>query len=341
VSSLPSDIISSSSLSSSPSSSSVASLPTSSYNIDIASDSDNTISNSTNATNITNDPTVIITSDPTNIITIAESTIIDQSNSTIVDTSSTDFIFEDNSIYRKYVVALPDFDSNNNNDNDDDDDDDNDDNRIDFNRSNDRSSNLQQQQQRQSQQVQSQSQLQLQRQEQDDLHESITLLVDGINYPITSGSFIELCLKGYYNNERVSYQSYEDFGLPTITSTTTTSSFITTTSSVTNNGYSDSSSSSSFNSITNRNITILGNILKDYIDPLTMNTRRIPLEIFREDKNRLRYTVIGAAKNSIVYTKATPLQSFATYGAIGMYHPKMDINGGSSNAIFWCPFNHT
>ena len=152
---------------------------------------------------------------------------------------------------------------------------------------------------------------------------SITLLVDGINYPITSGNFIDLCLKGYYDNERVSYQTYEDFGLPFSDSD------------------SDSSrSSSSGSSSVNRNITIIGNTIKEYIDPLTMKSRRIPLEIFREDKNRYRFTALGAAKNSVVYTKANPLQSFATYGAIGMYHPRMNLNGGSS-AFFWCPMNHT
>ena len=162
-----------------------------------------------------------------------------------------------------------------------------------------------------------------QRQEEYD-YQIITLLVDGINYPITAGNFIDLCLKGYYDNERVSYQTYEDFGLPIIDSDSASSS----------------SSVGSSNSAVNRNITIIGNTIKDYIDPLTMKSRRVPLEIFREDKNRLRFTALGAAKNSVVFTKATPLQSFATYGAIGMYHPRMNLNGGS-NAFFWCPMNHS
>jgi len=169
------------------------------------------------------------------------------------------------------------------------------------------------------------SNMQHQQRQEEYVYQSITLLVDGINYPITAGNFIDLCLKGYYDNERVSYQTYEDFGLPIIDSDSSSSS---------------SSSGGSSNSAVNRNITIIGNTIKEYIDPLTMKSRRVPLEIFREDKNRLRFTALGAAKNSVVFTKASPLQSFATYGAIGMYHPRMNLNGGSS-AFFWCPMNHS
>jgi peptidylprolyl isomerase len=44
--------------------------------------------------------------------------------------------------------------------------------------------------------------------------------------------------------------------------------------------------------------------------------------------------VTGAAKNSPVFTKAKPVPSFATPGAVGMLHDNGDRNGAS--ASFFC-----
>ena len=38
---------------------------------------------------------------------------------------------------------------------------------------------------------------------------TVTILVDGINYPYTGGNFIDLCLKKYYDNQPVSYEQID------------------------------------------------------------------------------------------------------------------------------------
>lgn len=67
--------------------------------------------------------------------------------------------------------------------------------------------------------------------------------------------------------------------------------------------------------------------------------RRLPLEVLREqieenDTVNRRFTIIGSARNSAVFTSARPVLSFSTEGAIGMYHATGDGNGASSS-IFW------
>eukprot|EP01038_Epipyxis_sp_PR26KG_P006847 gene6847-9374_t len=126
----------------------------------------------------------------------------------------------------------------------------------------------------------------------------VVIVVDGLTHPISGGNFIDLVLKKFYDDLPISFQQVE------------------------------------FEEGVIANLTILGRYDKGYIDPLTGGQRRIPLEVFREDKNRTRFTAVGAARNSAVFTKASPVQSFATYGAIGMYHEKGDRNGASSS-IFW------
>ncbi len=38
---------------------------------------------------------------------------------------------------------------------------------------------------------------------------TVTILVDGINYPYTGGNFIDLCLKKYYDNQPVAYEQID------------------------------------------------------------------------------------------------------------------------------------
>lgn len=134
--------------------------------------------------------------------------------------------------------------------------------------------------------------------------ETFTILVDGLNHPLTAGNFIDLCQKGFYDNNKIQSKLL-DFDINQMS-----------------------------------NITIFGNSsIQGYIDPVISKQRRIPLEIFRENSTRIRYTALGSAKNSAVFTKALPIQSFATYGAIGMYHSRDNPNDASS-AFFWYPVNH-
>jgi cyclophilin family peptidyl-prolyl cis-trans isomerase len=128
----------------------------------------------------------------------------------------------------------------------------------------------------------------------------VKLVVDGINYPLNGGNFIELCLKGAYKNIPVACDSYSFAG----------------------------------NSITR---TLLGVTKKGYIDPKTHLQRRVPLEVLREDDTLDRFTTVGFARNSAVFTRAKPVQSFASYGALGMLHMPGDGNGASSSFFFVPP----
>lgn len=134
----------------------------------------------------------------------------------------------------------------------------------------------------------------------------VKLIVDGINHPYTAGNFIDLCKKKYYDSLPIREDKFEDFiGVM----------------------------SGNIN-ITSRKI--LGDFENGYIDPVLNIQRRIPLEVLRENENGLRYTVLGSARNSLVFTKAKPVLSFATYGSIGMFHSKGDNNAASSS-FFWIP----
>lgn len=106
----------------------------------------------------------------------------------------------------------------------------------------------------------------------------VTLIVDGINHPLNAGNFVDLCLKGFYEDIPVQFKSL-DYGSDRIA-----------------------------------NFVTLGDYEKGYVDPLTGRQRRIPLEVLREDEgtNNSRFTVTGAARNSAVFTRSRPVQSFAT-----------------------------
>ena len=180
---------------------------------------------------------------------------------------------------------------------------------------------------------------------------TVTLVVDGINHPLTGGNFVDLCLRGQYNNEVVRFEPFEyDHG------------------------------------IVNR--TVLGFSKTGFLEEKTGKKREIPLEVLRDarDKNTVRkakdkskekdkekerekdkdqgegpslsdvsakvlentdeklciinsdsngrFTAVGLARNSPVFTKAVPVLSFATNGAIGMMHDVGDENG-ASQGFFW------
>ena len=56
----------------------------------------------------------------------------------------------------------------------------------------------------------------------------------------------------------------------------------------------------------------------------------------RQDDDGSRHTTVGAASNSLVYTRfvSTPVPSFFTPGAVAMYHDDRDPDGGSSGFFF-------
>ena len=133
----------------------------------------------------------------------------------------------------------------------------------------------------------------------------ITLIVDGTNYPLSAGSFIELCKSNFYETLPV---KNADFDLPELDG----------------------------ESITGFKALILGNFEPGYRDPYTTMTRRVPLETLRSEVNGSRSTVTGAARNSAVFTRAQSVYSFATPGAVALLHPLGDRNGGSAS-IFAIP----
>lgn len=125
----------------------------------------------------------------------------------------------------------------------------------------------------------------------------VEMVVDGINYPYTAGNFINLCLNKYFDDTKVDLENYDVNG-----------------------------------QLIPR--LVFGDT-EGYVDPLTGKLRTIPLEVLRKEKDK-RMTVTGNAFNSLVFTRAQPVKSFATEGTIGMYHVRGDGNGASS-AFFWIP----
>ena len=136
----------------------------------------------------------------------------------------------------------------------------------------------------------------------------VKLCIDGYNHPITGGNFVDLVNKGYYNQLLIENRVYEN-----------------------ENGALD--------------VLVFGCTPQGqsgYKDPATNKIRTIPVEILREEsfdsgggvlKSR-RFSAVGAARNSAVFTQASTVYNFATQGAIGMYHATGDINGASS-PFFW------
>tara|TARA_A100001035_G_C27638981_1_gene433640 strand:- start:201 stop:701 length:501 start_codon:yes stop_codon:yes gene_type:complete len=98
---------------------------------------------------------------------------------------------------------------------------------------------------------------------------------------------------------------------------------------------------------------------KGYIDKKKGIKRRFPIEVLRSKDGavrnagvdargtpryiytRVRYTAVGSTRNSAVFTQnAPPVLSFATYGAIGMWHSQNDETGASSS-FFCIPFDNS
>jgi len=130
---------------------------------------------------------------------------------------------------------------------------------------------------------------------------TVKLVVDGLNHPIASGSFIDLVERGFYDNSAVEEDTFEYLGQSC------------------------------------KRILCCNS---KYEEPLTGEIRRLPLEILREgefNENGVlgsRFTATGSAKNSAVFTRSPPVLSFATLGAIGLNHQVGDPNGGSAG-FFW------
>lgn len=136
----------------------------------------------------------------------------------------------------------------------------------------------------------------------------VKLCIDGYNHPITGGNFVDLVNRGYYSSLSVENRVYEN-----------------------ENGALD--------------MLVFGCTPQGqsgYKDPATNKVRTVPVEVLREEivgttdggvKSR-RFSAVGAARNSAVFTQANTVYNFATQGAIGMYHATGDINGASA-PFFW------
>jgi hypothetical protein len=137
----------------------------------------------------------------------------------------------------------------------------------------------------------------------DDDKAFVTLVVDGYNHPLTAGNFVDLCMKGFYDDLPVAEEPFE-YGGSTVRR------------------------------------KLFGRVAEGYVDPLTGLQRRIPLEILRDDRlapqgakastagyrgseKKGRYTATGLARNSAVFTKAGPVLSFATVCRVGLYYHNM------------------
>ena len=136
----------------------------------------------------------------------------------------------------------------------------------------------------------------------------VRIVIDGIHHPLTAGNFVDLCKKGYYDGTPIESGILDLDGSGTLTLPRTLL------------GRKDGS----------------GVDNKPYVNPANGLERRIPLEVLREDTEKGRNTVVGTARNAAVFTKAAPVMSFATYGAVGMFHPRGDGNGAST-AFFVLP----
>ncbi|CAN0140359.1 unnamed protein product, partial [Phaeothamnion confervicola] len=130
---------------------------------------------------------------------------------------------------------------------------------------------------------------------------NVTLVVDGFSAPVTAGNFIDLCLRGFYNDLTLRFNTSDE--MPP-------------------------------DGDRPLQLAIGGSYRDGFVDPLTGSLRRVPLEILRLDPKRGNVPFYGAARNTKVFTKLPPVQTFRIPGAVGMNHPPSDGNGGSSE-FFW------
>ena len=168
----------------------------------------------------------------------------------------------------------------------------------------------------------------------------VTLVVDGTNYPLTGGAFVDLCLKGYYDNIPVRCEPFEFDGEAVLR-------------------------------------TVFGSEKFSYTDPLTGRPRRLPLEVLRDARtvavkaaaaaraaaaaansttasissavsslssssqaiqenygSVARFTATGLARNSAVFTRAQPVLSFATVRLRFILLPRTTIRSSIQASSF-------
>lgn len=132
---------------------------------------------------------------------------------------------------------------------------------------------------------------------------NVTMVVDGYSSPVTAGNFIDLALRGFYNELPLRLD-----GVP---------------------------AEAQVGADNNETIStvVSGSYREGFVDPATGALRRLPLEILRVGR-RGNAPVYGAARNTKVFTKAPAVQTFRIPGAIAMNHPALDGNGASSE-FFW------
>ena len=119
---------------------------------------------------------------------------------------------------------------------------------------------------------------------------SVTLLVDCLNYPVTSAAFLDLCRRGFYEGLPVAFLPVEVGG-----------------------------SNRTFSA------TALGYFAEGDVSAVTGLQQRTPLEVLREEavsereaegksryRTRRRFTAQGGARNSAVFTRARPVLDFST-----------------------------
>ncbi|CAN0255231.1 unnamed protein product, partial [Ectocarpus sp. 4 AP-2014] len=132
---------------------------------------------------------------------------------------------------------------------------------------------------------------------------NVTVVVDGYSSPVTAGNFIDLALRGFYNELPIRYD-----GVP---------------------------AEAQVGSDNNETIStvVSGSFREGFVDPATGSLRRLPLEILRVGRKG-NAPVYGAARNTKIFTKVPAVQTFRIPGAIAMNHPALDGNGASSE-FFW------
>ena len=176
------------------------------------------------------------------------------------------------------------------------------------------------------------------------------LIVDGINHPLAAGAFLDLCKKGFYDGTGIRRDKF-----------------------MFSASRGELSNSDGEMGVERKLLGCRENADPDdgYIDKRKKLKRRFPIEVLRQktpvgssrsngkgrDRDRgngdansnggdtrytgvgVRYTAVGEARNSAVFTQDTsPVLSFATYGAIGMWHSQNELSGASA-AFFSIPFD--
>jgi cyclophilin family peptidyl-prolyl cis-trans isomerase len=193
---------------------------------------------------------------------------------------------------------------------------------------------------------------------------NVTILADGYAAPITAGNFVDLSLRGFYNQLPVKTMKKVFGSNPVLTNANDLVSYdiaqtvdkirdelreVATEFSTT-----ASSSTATEKGTVQTTLPILGSFGEGFYDPLTAKPRRIPLEIVQYDKMfsraKLSYESGFSRSNSIPSTTglasvlnpstkddseyqmkiSSPLLTFDIPGLVAMNHPDKNLNGGSS-----------